>query len=120
VEGDHKASVCRFTAFVGNAHVGVCSDLHADPASQHGGSRANKEGDGSIWELYFAGPGLVDCDEDQNSEDDAEDGKEGVFLFEEGVSALKKVIIIIKNREIRLHARVSLLVMCAVKGYLPR
>jgi len=90
-EGDSEALVLVVTAEVGNLDIAHGGDHHANVASEHGGSSANKEANGGVGELGVSevvSPGLVDGADEDTGEEDAEKGEHGVLLDEESFGTI--------------------------------
>ena len=90
VEGSNEAFVLALTAEIGNSHIGVGCNLHADKARNHGGEGTHQEGNCCEGGAYWCAPRLIHSDEDDGSEEYDEDAEVQVFLFEESVGSLSE------------------------------
>ena len=92
LEGDLEALELVDVAEVGGLDVADGGNLHADVAAEHASAGSDDEGGHSVGErLATCGPRHVDGTEDHDGKDEAEDGKSGVFFFQESDSALKNI-----------------------------
>jgi len=89
VEGSNETFVLALTAEIGNSHIGVGCNLHADKARQHRGEGTNQEGNCCEGGLYCA-PGLIHSDEDYACEKYDKYAEVQVFFFEESVGSLSE------------------------------
>ena len=92
LEGNLEAIKLFDVAEVGGLDIADGGNLHADVATEHASAGADDEGGHSEGErLATLGPRHVDGTEDEDGKDEAEDGKSGVFFFQESDSALKNI-----------------------------
>ena len=91
-EGDLEALADVDVAEVGDLDVGLGGDDHADVASDHGGDSANDEGHAGVGEGAVglaSDPGLVNGQDQDEGENDAEEAEVGVLLPQESLGTLQ-------------------------------
>jgi len=95
-KGDLESLDLIETAEVSNLDIAHGSDSHADVTSKHGGEGTDKEANGGVGELgvgEVVSPGLVDGADEDTGEEEAEEGKHGVFLDKESFGAILNVLV---------------------------